>query len=186
MRAMRLSDPVVKYAYTRWSEVYVGGIAMPSSPPSPAGDTPGTVPSSVLLPVLPSTRVIVLSSREDTRRSPPGSSARPHGEASPSVSVDTTFTEPIAGGDEDGGGKVEGEEDTAGDEGGGCVVPAASPPVLPEPSLDEHPADIISEPTATAVTIARRATGNPRGQSTRALTDPNTEARTAPIPSTAA
>lgn len=106
--------------------------------------------------------MIVLSSREDTSRSPPGSSASPHGEASPSVSVDTTFTEPFAGGNEDGGGRVEDEEDTAGDEGGGCAVLAASPPVLPEPSLDEHPADMISEPTATAVTIARRATGNPR------------------------
>ena len=79
MRAMRLSDSVVKYAYTRWSEAYEGESARPSRPPSPPGATPGTSPSSVFLPVFPSTRVIVPSSREDTSRSPPGSGARPHG-----------------------------------------------------------------------------------------------------------
>ena len=60
---------------------------MPSRPPSPAGDTPGTSPSSVFFPSPPSTRVIVPSSREDTSRSPPGSGARPQGDFRPVATV---------------------------------------------------------------------------------------------------
>src|SRR3954447_17899453 len=71
---------------------------MPSRPPSPAGDTPDTLPSSVFLPVFSSTRVIVPSSREETSRPPSGRGARPHGVFRPSVTVRSTFAVPLAGG----------------------------------------------------------------------------------------
>ncbi len=65
----------------------VGGVVresvMPRRPPSPAADTPDTLPSSVFLPVASVIRVIVPSSREETRRFPSGSGARPQGTSGP-------------------------------------------------------------------------------------------------------
>src|SRR5262245_20058730 len=71
---------------------------MPRRPPSPAGETPDTVPSSVFLPVFSSTFVIVPSSREETSRPPSGRGARPQGVFRPVVTVRSTLTEPLAGG----------------------------------------------------------------------------------------
>src|SRR5690349_17653380 len=123
MRAMRSSDEVVKYAYTWWSVPKSGDTARPSSPPSPAGATPGTVPRSFFSPVFASIRVIVPLSREPTRRSPPGRAASPQGEFSPSVSVETTLTEPLAGGWSAGGRETDGDGDgdVAADAVGECA-----------------------------------------------------------------
>ncbi len=71
---------------------------MPSSPPSPAAETPGTEPRSVFLPVLSSIRVIVPSSRSASSSPPPDSGARPQGVLRFAATVRTTRTDPVAGG----------------------------------------------------------------------------------------
>ncbi|GGU43929.1 hypothetical protein GCM10010274_34850 [Streptomyces lavendofoliae] len=95
--------------------------------------------------------MIVPSSREETSRSPSGRAARPHGDFSPSVSVDTTATAPFAGG-ADGPGE-DGEPDGSAEAAGGdpALRPAAGWP--PEP--DEHPAARSRAAANTAVTAGR-------------------------------
>src|ERR1044072_9609258 len=80
-----------------WSAPKSEETASPSRPPSPAGETPGTDPSSVFFPESAETLKIFPVSREDTSRSPPGSGATPQGDFSLVVSVLTTFTEPFLG-----------------------------------------------------------------------------------------
>src|SRR5690348_2463843 len=137
-----------------WSEAYAGESAMPRRPPSPAGATPGTWPSSVFLPVFSSTRVIVPSSREDTSRPPSGSGARPQGDLRFSVTVRSTFTEPLAGaavsvarGADDAPVPVPPLDD-------GLRPPIGAPPPPPE----EQPAVTTSAAAANTAFTTRRCT----------------------------
>lgn len=129
---------------------------MPSRPPSPAGETPETEPSSVFPPVFASMRVIVPSSREDTSRSPPGRPASPHGVFRPSVTVRTTVTEPLAGAADSAAGAVE-EEPAAVPLGVGLPKPPGKSPPLPPPP-EEQPAVSRSAVAASAARTARRRT----------------------------
>ncbi|CAD5941798.1 protein of unknown function [Streptomyces sp. KY75] len=155
MRTMRLSEVVVTYAYTRPSAANVEGTASPSRPPSPAGETPGTEPSRVCFPFSPSIRWIVPSSREATSRSPPGSAVSPQGDFSPSVSVETTFAEPLAGG-RSAGALGDAEEPGLRE----AVGEAAPVPDVPSSPPVEHAADRTSEAVASAATTPLRTTGD--------------------------
>ncbi|CAK7280783.1 hypothetical protein SGPA1_11576 [Streptomyces misionensis JCM 4497] len=123
---------------------------MPSRPPSPAGETPETVPSSVVRPVSGSTRVIVASSRAETSRPPSGSTARPHGDFRFSATVRSTCTEPLAGAAD----SVAGE---AGAVLGGTVRGPWPGKPTPSDEPDEQPA-ASSRAAATTAGTARRRT----------------------------
>ncbi len=120
-------------------------------PPSPAGATPGTSPTSVFLPDSPSIRVIVASSREETSRSPSGSGARPHGVFSPSATVRTTLTDPCAGGVSSDAFPVDGEPVV-------LLGAAAVPPPGDPPSSEEQAAVSRSAAVAIAAVTTRRCT----------------------------
>lgn len=116
--------------------------------PSPAGETPGTVPSSVFSPLVPSIRVIVASSREATSRSPPGSGASPQGESRSSVSVDTTSTDPLAGGrSADGLGEAAGADAELAGGVGEPPVPADPPSSVAQAADSSREADASTAAT---------------------------------------
>lgn len=165
---MRLSDAVVKYAWTWWSAPNVEDTAIPSSPPSPPGSTPGTDPSSVIFPPCAATRTIFPVSREATSRSPPGSTATPHGDFRPVARVPVTFTEPLAGGAVDDG-VAPAEAPAPGLFAGAELAPpwGCAPP-------DEQPAARSSEAAANTAVWERRCTA---GSSRRQGVDKNTTSR---------
>src|SRR5689334_22350105 len=128
---------------------------MPSRPPSPAGETPDTLPSSVFLPVRASTLVIVPWSRETTSRLlSSGSGATPHGVFRPVATVRSTLTEPLAGG-------AFSAEPSDGD-AFAVGLPAAlpSPPAAgpSPPPPEEQPAVSSSAVAASTAGTARRST----------------------------
>ncbi|CAM5727973.1 hypothetical protein SMICM304S_09415 [Streptomyces microflavus] len=86
------------------------------------------------------------SSREATSRSPPGSAVSPQGDFSPSVSVETTVAEPLAGG-RSADALGEGEPELR--EADGEAAPVPDGPSAPP---EEHAADRTSEAVASAAT----------------------------------
>src|SRR3954447_6722554 len=127
---------------------------MPSRPPSPAGSTPETLPSSVFLPVFASTFVIVPSSREATSRAlSSGSGATPHGVFRPVATVRSTLTEPLAG-------AACSPDCPEGEEFAVALGGFLSPPLVdvPPPPPEEHPAVSRSAVAANMAGTARRST----------------------------